>query len=300
MHAISIMSKPISSFICDLHQHQYDRNLHQNTDGRGQGRGAGGAEQGDRHGDVQFKEVGRSDHFCGSRDIIGRLEQLAGEVGQKENKEYLNDQRHRGQYNVQRIFQNYLTLEHKDEYQRQQKADGGHRIELVNKGVLKIIQPLFLHDCHPGQNAPANKQDHSEDQRIKGKGHIGEPQQELDNRDKGHQDNEVIVDNLEPPCRSDFLWLTCSRQTPSLCRTPPPAGYAGQIFTRQFRRDKRLKYREKEREGDAIHGKGLDHPVDDPGHKQSLWIPAILADTLEVYFHHHGIDHYPDQDCHGD
>ena len=86
-----------------------------------------------------------------------------------------------------------------DLHQHQQKANAGHRIELVNRG--------------------------------------------------GSQND---------PTYSLFKAVIRVRTTP------------GQIFTCQLRNDERFEYSEEEQRRDTIHGKRLDHPVDDSGHKQSL------------------------------
>lgn len=61
-----------------------------------------------------------------------------------ENQESLQNQRHSDQDNVQRIFQDDIALEREDHDQRQQQANGGNAVELLDEGAFKICLALLL------------------------------------------------------------------------------------------------------------------------------------------------------------
>ena len=70
---------------------------------------------------------------------------------------------------------------------------------------------------------------------------------------------------------------------------------AGQVLSGQLRIHEGAKQVEEEKGGNAVHGEGLN----EPGHQKAFPISSSLFDTLEIDFNHHGVNHNPDEHCHG-
>ena len=74
---------------------------------------------------------------------------------------------------------------------------------------------------------------------------------------------------------------------------------ASQVLPAQVRRDPRTKEDEKEEPGNSIHGKRLDEPVGNPSDEQAFRLASYGFDALKVDFHHHRINHEPNQNGNG-
>ncbi len=60
---------------------------------------------------------------------------------------------------MQRVAQNDLALEGKNDDEGQKQADGGYMIEFGDKLLFKIVQAFVFDHQHPCQNA-SHKRDH--------------------------------------------------------------------------------------------------------------------------------------------
>ena len=102
--------KMVPGKVGQSHERQHDGNFREHADGCRECSGTCHTEQGNRYGHGQLKEIRRTDEPGRCRDGKGQAQQTAGAVGQAENQERLQDQRHGNQQDVQRILKNDLGL----------------------------------------------------------------------------------------------------------------------------------------------------------------------------------------------
>lgn len=110
-----------------------------------------------------------------------------------------------------------------------------------------------------------------------------------------HKDNEVVGSHLHYRVGGVALCQTAPHEHHCCAGCRAQQYRTGEIFRGEVGRDKRFEHREEEQAGDAVHGKRLHDPCDE----QSLGVSAHIFNAAEIHLHHHGIDHHPDEDCHG-
>ena len=128
---------------------------------------------------------------------------------------------------------------------------------------------------------------------------MGYAKQIFDNGHEGHQDDQIIGSHLDHRIGRISLGQSTPDKDHGSAGSGPQEYGSCQILGSQVPGNESLEHLIKEEGGQAVHGKGFDQPVGDPGDKKSLGMPAHFPDALEIHLHHHGVDHDPDQDGNG-
>lgn len=185
----------------DAHERQHDGDFRQHADGRRERGRARHAEQRDGHGDGELEEIRGADKAGWGGNIKGQAQQIASAVGQAEDQEGLQDERHGNQHDVQGILEDDLCLGTEDDDERQQQAPGRHAVEAVDEDLVEVRLPLAVDDGEPRENASNQRdddeQEDAEKQHVVGHGDVGDAEQELDDRHEGHEDDQIVRRDLD-------------------------------------------------------------------------------------------------------
>ena len=147
----------------DAHERQHDGDFRQYADGRRERGRARHAEQRDGHGDGELEEIRGADKAGRGGDIKGQAQQIASTVGQAEDQEGLQDERHGNQHDVQRILEDDLCLGTEDDDERQEQALGRHAVEAVDEDFVEVRLTFAADDGEAREDA-ANQRDDDEEE----------------------------------------------------------------------------------------------------------------------------------------
>ena len=204
---------------------------------------------------------------------------------------------------MQGIGKDHVRLGAEDDDQGKKKACRGYMVEFVDENLIQIPFAAVLHHQAAGQYAAGQRDDYKKEdadkENVVGNGNLGNAQKEFHNRHEGHQDDQVVGGHLDHcVCR-----ISVGESAPHEYHGRAGCGAqkdgTGQVLSGQLRIHEGAKQVEEEKGGNAVHGEGLNEPVRYPGHQKAFPISSSLFDTLEIDFNHHGVNHNPDEHCHG-
>ena len=140
-----------------------------------------------------------------------------------------------------------------------------------------------------------HKQSDRKKERIPWHKHVVYTQKKFNDRNKGHQDNEVVGRDLH-----DRIGRVAFRQVaPDKDHRRAGRGTqkhsTGQIVFRQFLRNEVLENNVEKEPCDAKHREWFDQPVGDPRDEEAFRVFPDMLHALKVDLHHHRINHDPDQ-----
>ena len=260
-------------------------------------------EETDGYGHGQLKEVGGSNHSCRGGDVVGQAPSLGPSVGKGKDEVGLENERHSNEHDMQRIAENGLALEREENDEREQQPGCGVAVELVDEDLLEILLALASDDgraCDDsGNERQHNKEHNAQKERIVGNLHAAHTQEQGYDGGKGHEDDEVVDSHLH----ERIGWIAVGQVAPNEHHRRAGRGAqehgSSQIFVSQPRWNPPLEDHEEEEPRDAEHRERLYEPVDHARHDQPLGVLGHVPYAMEVHFHHHRVDHHPDEDGHG-
>ena len=163
----------------DAHERQHDGDFRQHADGRRERGRARHAEQRDGHGDGELEEIRGADKAgWGARAVVAKMRldrhlciapvrprvlHGHGAVGQAEDQEGLQDERHGNQHDVQGILEDDLCLGTEDDDERQEQAPSRHAVEAVDEDFVEVRLTFAADDGEAREDAADQRDDDEEE-----------------------------------------------------------------------------------------------------------------------------------------